>query len=119
MNTKKRKSSSARCNHTWCKQRQQKIGFGGPKHSCDGTLELDHLMKQQGWKYCPCTPVLACCHYHQPCSPSFLACKTPIQKVSGCNHMTVHFYCDLAFIRQLVEPPPHTLSSLQTMGAAL
>ncbi|KAI9453842.1 hypothetical protein BJY52DRAFT_1152884 [Lactarius psammicola] len=57
------------CNHAWCKQCQQTIDFDGPKHSCDGTSELDHLMKQQGWKYCP-------------------SCKTPIQKVSGCNHMS-------------------------------
>ncbi|KAH9169622.1 hypothetical protein EDB89DRAFT_2098593 [Lactarius sanguifluus] len=57
------------CSHAWCKQCQQTIDFNGPKHSCDGTSELDHLMKQQGWKYCP-------------------SCKTPIQKVSGCNHMS-------------------------------
>jgi len=57
------------CNHVWCKQCQQSIDFNGPKHSCDGTSELNHLMKQQGWKYCP-------------------SCKTPIQKESGCNHMT-------------------------------
>jgi hypothetical protein len=47
------------CNHTWCKQCQQSIYFNGPKHSCDGTSELDHLMKQQGWKYCPCEPAPA------------------------------------------------------------
>ncbi|KAH9961180.1 hypothetical protein BJV74DRAFT_871919 [Russula compacta] len=57
------------CNHAWCKQCQQSIDFNGPKHSCDGSSELDHLMKEQGWKYCP-------------------TCKTPIQKVSGCNHMS-------------------------------
>jgi hypothetical protein len=42
-----------KCKHAWCKQCQQPIDFSGPKHSCDGTLELDHLMKHQGWKYCP------------------------------------------------------------------
>ena len=47
------------CDHAWCKQCQQSIGFNGPKHSCDGALELDYLMKQQGWKYCPSEPVLA------------------------------------------------------------
>ena len=47
------------CNHAWCKQCQQSIEMNGPKHSCDGTSELDHLMKQQGWKYCPCKPAPA------------------------------------------------------------
>ena len=47
------------CNNVWCKQCQQTIDFGGPQHSCDGTTELDHLMKQQGWKYCPCMSILA------------------------------------------------------------
>ncbi|KAH8986524.1 hypothetical protein EDB86DRAFT_2954517 [Lactarius hatsudake] len=62
------------CSHAWCKQCQQTIDFDGPKHSCDGTSELDHLMKQQGWKYCP-------------------SCKTPIQKVSGCNHIHFCYLC--------------------------
>ncbi|KAI0259086.1 hypothetical protein BC834DRAFT_974597 [Gloeopeniophorella convolvens] len=57
------------CNYAWCKQCQQGINFDGPQHSCDGTSELDHLMKQNGWKYCP-------------------TCNTPIQKIDGCNHMS-------------------------------
>ncbi|KAF8899629.1 hypothetical protein CPB84DRAFT_1780264 [Gymnopilus junonius] len=54
-----------RCHCMWCKKCLQEVG---PLHSCDGMIELDKLMKTQGWKYCP-------------------ACRTPIQKVSGCNHM--------------------------------
>ncbi|KAF8548674.1 hypothetical protein OG21DRAFT_1422667 [Imleria badia] len=41
------------CDHVWCKKCQQTIEPGGPEHSCDGTSELDHLVKQQGWRYCP------------------------------------------------------------------
>ena len=41
------------CPHIWCKACQQSIQAGGPQHSCDGSSELDHLMKERGWKYCP------------------------------------------------------------------
>ncbi|KAF9220042.1 hypothetical protein BS17DRAFT_359974 [Gyrodon lividus] len=57
------------CEHTWCKNCQQSITRRGPKHSCDGSEEFDHLVKQMGWKHCP-------------------RCKTPVQKNGGCNHMT-------------------------------
>lgn len=43
------------CNYIWCKTCQQAIEIGGPQHSCDGSSELDHLMKSSGWKYCPST----------------------------------------------------------------
>ncbi|KAL4063265.1 hypothetical protein V8B97DRAFT_1992842 [Scleroderma yunnanense] len=56
------------CNHVWCKECQRTITVGGPKHSCDGSIELDRLVRRKGWRYCP-------------------SCKTPIQKVSGCNHL--------------------------------
>jgi len=57
------------CRHAWCKACQQTITIAGPKHSCDGLSELEHLMKQRGWKHCP-------------------GCQTPIWKDSGCNHMS-------------------------------
>lgn len=57
------------CSYMWCKACQQEITAGGPQHSCDGTSELDNLMKALGWRYCP-------------------NCRTPFQKDSGCNHMT-------------------------------
>ncbi|KAI6102651.1 hypothetical protein EDD16DRAFT_343524 [Pisolithus croceorrhizus] len=56
------------CNHVWCRLCHRTIVIDGPKHSCDGSSELDHLMKEKGWHYCP-------------------SCKTPIQKEYGCNHM--------------------------------
>lgn len=43
------------CNHSWCKNCQQEIMLNGPGHTCDGSSELKHLVKQMGWKHCPST----------------------------------------------------------------
>jgi hypothetical protein len=58
------------CRHAWCKNCSQTIEISGPRHSCDGSNELSHLMRQRGWKACP-------------------GCRTPTEKNGGCNHMTV------------------------------
>ncbi|RPD67337.1 hypothetical protein L227DRAFT_491050, partial [Lentinus tigrinus ALCF2SS1-6] len=57
------------CGYAWCKACSQAIDIGGPKHSCDGSSELNHLMDLRGWKHCP-------------------GCQTPAEKIEGCNHMT-------------------------------
>lgn len=59
-----------RCTHAWCKTCNLTVEDPGPAHSCDGSNEFNHLMKKQGWKYCP-------------------GCRTPAEKIDGCNHMTV------------------------------
>ncbi|OSC98946.1 hypothetical protein PYCCODRAFT_1374060 [Trametes coccinea BRFM310] len=59
----------AGCGYAWCKQCSQAVEFAGPEHSCDGSKELEHVMKQRGWKQCP-------------------GCNTPTERISGCNHMT-------------------------------
>ena len=81
------------CGHAWCKLCSQALEIGGPKHSCDGSSELNHLMSQRGWKHCPGQSsrrrgavrgsiLTAFC----PCTPT--GCQTPAEKIEGCNHMT-------------------------------
>lgn len=41
------------CNNVWCKACYQKVTGPASQHSCDGSSELKHLMKQKGWKHCP------------------------------------------------------------------
>jgi hypothetical protein len=84
------------CTHAWCKQCQQSIDFNGPKHSCDGTSELDHLMKQQGWKYCPSEPAPAT--FYLPGSlfhPLFQHARRPSRKyrdVITCRYVGANLY---------------------------
>jgi hypothetical protein len=71
-----------RCKNVWCKHCSQTVDTSGPKHSCDGVNELKHLMDQKGWKYCP-------------------GCKTPTEKSSGCNHMTVSVFLENNLIKSI------------------
>lgn len=57
------------CGRTWCKLCSQTIDDITQTHSCDGAAELQQLMGAKGWKFCP-------------------GCRTPTEKISGCNHMT-------------------------------
>ncbi|KAI0326656.1 hypothetical protein GY45DRAFT_1328612 [Cubamyces sp. BRFM 1775] len=59
----------AGCGYIWCKQCSQAVDPSVGEHSCDGTKELDHIMREHGWKHCP-------------------GCQTPAEKISGCNHMS-------------------------------
>ena len=40
------------CNRVWCKACGQEVRWN-VSHSCDGSYELDELMKEKGWRYCP------------------------------------------------------------------
>lgn len=78
------------CTHAWCKACSRSIEFNGPRHSCDGSNELNHLMNQQGWKACPGSHVSPTGRDFLQCRLSFITgCRTPTSKIDGCNHMTV------------------------------
>ncbi|KAI1789534.1 hypothetical protein LXA43DRAFT_1020714 [Ganoderma leucocontextum] len=81
------------CGYAWCKLCSHAIQIGGPKHSCDGSSELNDLMHRRGWKHCP-------------------GCQTPAEKIDGCNHMTcaspgcnAHFcyLCGQLIVRSMVR----------------
>ena len=83
------------CNYTWCKLCQQSISANGPKHSCDGLSEMKDLIKRSGWKYCPSKLGYHLSGTYFYYLKKITGCKTPIEKVSGCNHMTVCVYLTL------------------------
>ncbi|EKM59123.1 uncharacterized protein PHACADRAFT_205299 [Phanerochaete carnosa HHB-10118-sp] len=56
------------CGKSWCKTCSHFIDDISQTHTCDGTAELQRLMGDKGWKYCP-------------------GCRTPAEKIGGCNHM--------------------------------
>ncbi|KAF8202186.1 hypothetical protein BJ912DRAFT_943999 [Pholiota molesta] len=57
-----------RCGHKWCKSCLKTLANSQQHHRCKNS-NIDRLMKRKGWKYCP-------------------GCRTPVQKETGCNHMT-------------------------------
>ncbi|TFK26234.1 hypothetical protein FA15DRAFT_755248 [Coprinopsis marcescibilis] len=57
------------CKKRFCRACQLLVAGTETQHACKIDEALDELMKANGWRYCP-------------------GCKTPVQKESGCNHMT-------------------------------
>ncbi|KAH6916032.1 hypothetical protein BKA70DRAFT_1092731 [Coprinopsis sp. MPI-PUGE-AT-0042] len=57
------------CSRQFCRACREITNNGGKGHACKIDEALDELMQANGWRYCP-------------------GCRTPTQKVSGCNHMT-------------------------------
>ncbi|KAF9531700.1 hypothetical protein CPB83DRAFT_761197 [Crepidotus variabilis] len=56
------------CAFHWCKNCNKALGGVEERHKCKNE-NIERLMRRRGWKYCP-------------------GCRTPVQKESGCNHMT-------------------------------
>ncbi|KAF8817475.1 hypothetical protein BYT27DRAFT_7199003 [Phlegmacium glaucopus] len=56
------------CRHKWCKECLKPLASSQTEHNCK-QHGFDRLMRRKGWKYCP-------------------GCNTPVQKETGCNHMT-------------------------------
>jgi hypothetical protein len=76
------------CRHSWCKECLKPISLASSQteHNCK-QHGFERLMRKKGWKYCPgmfCLIPFA----FRPVNLA-LGCKTPVQKETGCNHMTV------------------------------
>ena len=73
------------CRHSWCKECLKPLASPQTEHKCK-QQKFERLMRKKGWKYCPGMSrlIIFSCR-----PPQFLGCKTPIQKETGCNHMTV------------------------------
>jgi len=56
------------CGYKWCRDCLKPIRCLDDRHRCKNE-NIERLMRRRGWKYCP-------------------GCRTPVQKESGCNHMT-------------------------------
>ncbi|KAF9054460.1 hypothetical protein BJ165DRAFT_717857 [Panaeolus papilionaceus] len=57
------------CAYRWCLDCMKEINLADISHRCKNK-KFDRLMRRRGWKYCP-------------------GCAAPVQKESGCNHITV------------------------------
>lgn len=53
---------------------------------------MGELMKARGWKHCPGTFSFFGVEDGM-CAEDFggVGCQTPVEKITGCNHMTVRF----------------------------
>jgi len=101
------------CTYIWCKACQQEIVPNGPEHSCDGSSELNHLVQQQGWKFCPSKfPYLSSGHHQAWGNDTYASmqhalredfrvqlsiCKSDLKRrkaselILYISHITVHF----------------------------
>jgi hypothetical protein len=60
-------------------------------HICpDSATQLDRVMVQNGWKYCPgIISIIFQMHFITSEWTHRTGCRTPIEKRSGCNYMNV------------------------------
>ena len=76
------------CRHAWCKECLKPLASSQTEHNCK-QHGFERLMRKKGWKYCPGMFCLISFTFFSCRHLWILGCRTPVQKESGCNHMTV------------------------------
>ncbi len=72
----------------WCKNCLKGLKSLDDRHHCKNE-NIDRLMRRRGWKYCPGNLIDISLRVTRSTQHLDLGCRTPVQKESGCNHMTV------------------------------
>ena len=73
------------CHHRWCKFCRKEVGPCDTAHRCRN-WKLDGLAWSKGWRTCPGIQI-----YDDLGSQSheMVGCGVVVERISGCNHMTV------------------------------
>lgn len=78
------------CHYVWCKSCQQEIAPWSPDHPCDdGSSALKRLVEERNWKYCPSESIPSSSSWILVREDDSTACRTPCEKISGCNLVSV------------------------------
>ena len=89
------------CRRPWCKECLKPLARSETVHNCK-QQEFERLMRKKGWKYCPgMFYLISFAFFFLAVNLAFLGCKTPVQKETGCNHITVSFVLLFFFLNYL------------------
>lgn len=75
-----------RCNYRWCKFCRKEVRSCDAPHRCRN-WKLDGIAWTKGWKSCPGIQIYI--DNLEPNLKKMTGCGVVVERISGCNHMTV------------------------------